>query len=395
MATRDEDTTLLTKSILVHTGDPSAAQRAHYLLIVEGEGKGRRIPIGHAPFVLGRSAPADVVLPDQQISRSHCRICLAMDEVIVIDLESSNGTFIDGKRISGGGPLRVGARLQLGSHVLEHEWRIRKEVEESQELDRDLEQASQYIKSLLPAPLTSGPIRSDWTLVPCARLGGDAFGYRFLDTRHFLVYLIDVSGHGTGAAMHAVSLINVLRQSAFADADYLDPSKVLETLNTRFRMETHGNLYFTIWYGVYDVQTRTLAYASGGHHAALIVGPERDAVIPIKTRNPVIGVAPQVTFRAETTTIPPDGMLYIFSDGVFEITTRDGRDWDLDDFAKAVLAPQIPGTDESRRLLQAVRDSAKSPALDDDFTLLTFRFPRDGGMERTADATWPNRPPGA
>ncbi len=392
MADRNEDTTLLTKSTLVHAKDPSAAARAHYLFIVEGENKGRRIPIGHAPFVIGRSAPADVVLADQRISRSHCRVCLAMDEVIVIDLESSNGTFIDGKRLSGGGPLRVGARLQVGSHVLEHEWRIRKEVEESQELDRDLEQASQYIVSLLPLPLTSGPVRSDWTLVPCARLGGDAFGYRFLDTRHFLIYLIDVSGHGTGAAMHAVSLINVLRQSALADADYLDPSKVLGILNTMFRMETHGNFYFTTWYGVYDIETRTLAYASAGHHAALVVSPERATAVPLKTRNPVIGVAPQVSFRADTTTIPPDATLYVFSDGVFEITTREGRDWDLEDFVKAVLAPPVPGVDEPRRLLQAVRDNAKSPQLDDDFTLVTFHFPRDAGAVRTADETWPNRP---
>src|SRR5262249_6441275 len=103
----------------------AGAERVHYLFISDGPDKGRRVPLGTTPMVIGRSAPADLVLTDQQVSRNHCRVCLAMNEIIVIDLGSSNGTFIDGNRISGGAPLPVGARLQVGSHVIEHEWRNR------------------------------------------------------------------------------------------------------------------------------------------------------------------------------------------------------------------------------------------------------------------------------
>jgi serine phosphatase RsbU (regulator of sigma subunit) len=383
---RDEDTTMLAKSIIPHLRE-ATEERAHFLFIVEGPDKGRRIPLTTSPIVFGRSAPADVVLPDQQVSRSHCRVCLAMDQVIVIDLDSSNGTFIDGKRLSGGGPLPIGARLQVGSHVLEHEWRVRKEVEASQELDRDLEQAWNYIQSLLPHPLTEGPIRSDWTLVPCARLGGDAFGYRYLNPKQFAIYLIDVSGHGTGAAMHAVSVINVLRQAVLPEADYSDPSKVLGALNAMFRMETHGNLYLTVWYGVYDVETRVLTYASAGHHASYVVTSTRDSNTPLRTRNPVIGVAPEVSFRKESAEIPPGATLYVFSDGVFEITTKAGRDWEIDDFVELVRQPPVAGVQESQRLLAAVRDSAKSRDLDDDFSLMAFTFVPG----RPMDETWPNR----
>jgi serine phosphatase RsbU (regulator of sigma subunit) len=387
---RDEDTTMLAKSIVVHTADPAASQRAHYLYVVDGDQKGLRIPVGTTPFVIGRSAPADVVLKDPRISRSHCRVCLAMEEVIVIDLESSNGTFVNGKRLSGGGPLPVGARLQLGSHVLEHEWRIKQDVEESQELDRDLEQASQYIKSLLPAPLTDGPVRCDWTLLPCARLGGDAFGYRFLDRHHFLMYLIDVSGHGAGAAMHAVSLMNVLRQPTLAAAEYLDPAKLLEKLNAMYRMETHGNLYFTMWYGVYDVETRALTHAAAGHHPAFLLPSDRNEAIGLRTRNPAIGIAPDVQFRAEKVTIPDEAMIYVFSDGVFEITTKDGDDWSLEDFVSVLRTPTQQGVNESQRLLDTVRAVSKSRELDDDFSLMAFKFPA-AGNERSPESTWPSR----
>ena len=389
MSDRDEDTTLLAKSIIPALREAAGEERAHYLFIVDGPNKGRRIPIGTNPVVIGRSAPADVVLPDSQISRSHCRVCLAMNEIIVIDLQSSNGTFIDGKRISGGGPLPVGARLQLGSHLLEHEWRIRKEVEASQELDRDLEQAWNYIQALLPAPINEGPIRTDWVLVPCARLGGDAFGYRYLDPRHLAIYLMDVSGHGTGAAMHAVSVINVMRQRVLPDADYFDPSKVLSALNAMFRMESHGNLYMTVWYGVYDLEERTLTYATAGHHASYLVGAQRDTAVALKTRNPVIGVAPEVAFQKDKADVPPGSTLYVFSDGVYEITTKAGRDWSIEDFVEALRAPRAEGITESQRLLTFVRDAAKSPSLDDDFSLVSLTF--TGAANRAADETWPNR----
>src|SRR6185436_9209093 len=99
----------LDKTMLARPGAPEDARagpaRAHYLLIVDGQGKGRRVPLGKDPVVIGRSAPADVVLDDPRASRAHCRVCLVLDDVIVIDLESSNGTFVDGQRVASGSPL--------------------------------------------------------------------------------------------------------------------------------------------------------------------------------------------------------------------------------------------------------------------------------------------------
>ena len=198
--------------------------RAHYLCVVAGERAGLRIELGGKPIVIGRVPPADLVIDDSQISRKHCRVSLVMDEVYVADLGSSNGTLVDGKRIASTGLLPPGARLQIGGHVLEHEFRSRKEVEASKELDRDLESARQYVHSLIPPPLTEGPIRTEWILLPSARLGGDVFGYHQLDPRTFAIYLLDVSGHGTGAAMHAVSVTNVLRRDALPGVDMRDPA---------------------------------------------------------------------------------------------------------------------------------------------------------------------------
>lgn len=69
---------------------------------------------------VGRLAPADLVIPDKSISREHCIIALASDELLVTDLNSTNGTYVDGERITRATILPVGSVLQLGKVVLTH-----------------------------------------------------------------------------------------------------------------------------------------------------------------------------------------------------------------------------------------------------------------------------------
>ena len=366
-------------TILIRAGAPSPGAatgdgRAHYLTVVAGERAGLRVELGAKPVVIGRVPPADLVIDDSQISRKHCRVSLVMEEVYVADLGSSNGTMVDGKRITQSVMLPAGSRLQVGGHLLEHEFRSRKEVEASKELDRDLESARRYVHSLIPAPLTEGPIRTEWVLLPSARLGGDVFGYHQLDARTFAIFLLDVSGHGTGAAMHAVSVTNVLQRDAVPGLDMRDPAKVATHVNAMFQMSTHGGLYLTLWYGVYDLETRTLAYCSAGHHPSYLVAQARERAIPLKTGNIMIGATSPFEFESSSVEVPAGSRLYVFSDGVFEIETKEGEQWGLDHVLPLIVEPPVQGMTEPERLLQAIRRHARSPDFEDDFTVLVATF---------------------
>jgi serine phosphatase RsbU (regulator of sigma subunit) len=364
-------------TVIVKTHAPRKAgeeNRAHYLVVVQGEEKGLRVELGRKPVVFGRTEPADVVIPDPQVSRSHCRVALVLDEVFLSDLGSSNGTFIDSDRISGTAVLPIGGRFRIGSRVLEHEFRARKEVEASKELDTDLENAGSYVRSLLPAPIAEGPIATEWLLLPSARLGGDVFGYRYLDPDRFAIYLLDVSGHGTGPAMHAVSVVNVLRGGAMPGIDPGEPGHVVASLNAMFQMRSHGGLYLTIWYGVYNLNTRSLAYCSAGHHPSFLVPRGRGEAVALRLANVPIGLTQAARFRSAHVDVAPGSSLYVFSDGVFEVETRTGGLWSIEALAARILEPPVPGVPETERLLQAVRGVAREPTFDDDFTLLVATF---------------------
>jgi serine phosphatase RsbU (regulator of sigma subunit) len=349
-------------------------ERVSYLVVIEGLDRGHVYPIGDRPITFGRMAPADIVLQDAEVSRRHCTVELELGEVRVTDLGSTNGTFVDGARVSGSATLPEGGYLQVGAHVLKYERRGVREMEQTQQLDRSLERASQYIRSLLPAPLTQGPIRTEWLLLPSARLGGDAFGYRALDDDRFAMYLLDVSGHGPDAAMLAVAVMNVLRQGTLPKEEFADPARLVTKLNEMFQMEEHGSMFFTIWYGIFSRSSRTLSFCSAGHHPAYLVPHGRKYAQPLRTPNLVVGMLPETTFVADTVHVEPRSTLYIFSDGVFEIVTPEGRRWELDDFVPLLNAPMVPGLRESERLHQGVQRAARRGPFDDDFSLLVVAF---------------------
>ena len=348
--------------------------RLHCLELIDCFDADRRHVVGPLGLKIGRTPPADVVLLDSEVSRSHCFVALKGDELVVSDLGSTNGTFVDGVRVEGNAPLPVGSVLQIGKRSLQHECRTRTEIAQSDELDRELQRASAYIQALLPAPSREGPVRTDWIYVPCARLAGDAFGYGQLTDDVFVAYLIDVAGHGPGAAMLAVAVMSQLRQRTLPDCDMRSPAQVLSTLNRLYQMDEQAGLFFTMWYGVYDARTRRLDYASAGQHPALLVPSDRSQAIPIGNRNLVIGAVPGINYKEASIDVPAGSSIYLFSDGVFEITDKAGRQWNLADFENLVLAPALEGVGETERLFHSVREQAVPGPLEDDFSLVVAQF---------------------
>jgi hypothetical protein len=354
--------------------EAEAASRVHFLVIVEGDEPGRRIAMGTTPVTIGRREPCEVVLDDPEASRAHCLVETRGYDAVVTDLQSTNGTFIDGARIDGSAILPNGGVLQVGRHKLRHECRTAREMADAEAAERDLTRASDYIRSLLPPPIASGDIRVDWRFEPSAHVGGDCFGYHALDEQHFVMYLVDVSGHGTGAALHAVSVMNVLRHRALRGVDMRRPAGVLRHLNEMFQMDEHGSMYFTLWYGVYDAPRNVLEFASAGHHPAYLIAPQDGTPVPLQTRNVPIGAFPDVRFKSGSTAVTPGSMLHLFSDGVFEITTASGDQAGLEDMLPLLVEPAHAGIDEPSRIYEAIRARALAGAVEDDFSFMTVTF---------------------
>jgi pSer/pThr/pTyr-binding forkhead associated (FHA) protein len=81
--------------------------------------RGTRFPIRRGETLLGRSAYCSIVLSNPLASRQHCAIRLEGGALVVEDLESSNGTWVNGERIGEVRTLAPGDLLRVGTDVLE------------------------------------------------------------------------------------------------------------------------------------------------------------------------------------------------------------------------------------------------------------------------------------
>jgi len=350
-----------------------ANEPVHFLLLLEENQPPRRLALPSLPATIGRTAPAEIVLDGGTVSRRHCRLELAGDHLLISDLGSTNGTFVNGEAVTSAVALQDGALIAVGAHRLRYHRRSMDETAEAEAVERELQDAAAYVASILPPPLTDGPVLTEWFFQPCARLGGDAFGYQMLDRQHFAAFVLDVAGHGTASALYSVSVVNVLRQRLLPNVDFRDPAAVVRNLNRMFPMEQHNELFFTIWYGVYDIEQRTLTFATGGHHPAWLLPPPPLQPVALGTRNPSIGIVPDREVAAARVTVPPGSALYLFSDGVFEIVDRHEQQWSIEHVL--AMLPGTSGPGGPRRLYEQVRAAARVGPLEDDFSALLLRFP--------------------
>jgi hypothetical protein len=101
---------------------------APHVLVVEREGEPeQRVALGIEPLVIGRAPSSGLMLAAHEVSRAHCRIAAVGEAVSIADLESTNGTFVDGKRISGTVALLQGVVAQVGPFRLR--WEPAEDVE--------------------------------------------------------------------------------------------------------------------------------------------------------------------------------------------------------------------------------------------------------------------------
>ncbi len=242
-------------------------------------------------------------------------------------------------------------------------------------LDEELNEALKYVRSIFPEP-TDLPLKIDWFYQPSAELGGDSFGYHWIDEEHFAIYLLDVCGHGVGPALLSVTAINQIRSGSIPNVDMKDPGAVLSALNNIYLMSKQNDMYFTLWYGVFHTPTRTLRHSSGGHPAALLLMPGADGRNTgerLLSTNLIIGAFEDVPYESGSHVIPPGAQLVVLCDGCFEIQDTEGNELAYEDFEDFMLEHGSE-PDALESLFRWAQMKHGPGPLDDDFSIVRVQL---------------------
>ena len=193
----------------------------------------------------------------------------------------------------------------------------------------DLDAAAKVQAALLPVAAPEVPgYRVGWRFKPSAWLAGDILNVFRLDDRHVGLYLLDVSGHGVAAALLSVTVSRFLspardpasllwwREDTGNHYRLESPASVAARLNQRFPFDDKTGQYFTLVYGLLDLQTHRLRYVSAGHPGVIHV-PRGESGRLIEVAGYPIGVGTEAYDEHEVRLSPGD-RLFIYSDGVPE-----------------------------------------------------------------------------
>jgi phosphoserine phosphatase RsbU/P len=293
--------------------------------------------------------------------------------------------------------LRV--RLRAGERIIQSERDLARQAGELKSLNdrlasanarmrRDLDAAARVQRALLPAaPPDQEGVRFAWVYRPCDVLAGDILNYFRLGPRHLGLYILDVSGHGVASALLSVTVSRflspmtgpaslILRATEGGDAGpIVPPAEVARELNRRFCWDPATEQYFTMIYGVLDLERGEFSYVCAGH-PGLVHLPRVGAPTVLAGSGLPIGVG-EDDFEEHRLALGPGDRLYLYSDGIIEaIGDRDqlfGRERLLQTLE---TGRGLPLSDSLAALIGAVEAWIGGAPLADDVSALAVEVTR-------------------
>jgi sigma-B regulation protein RsbU (phosphoserine phosphatase) len=214
--------------------------------------------------------------------------------------------------------------------------------EANRALDHEKDQVGRMQRHLLPPALpTIEGLSLGASYVTCSRAGGDYYDVLALPEEQWGLFMADVSGHGTPAAVVMAMMHTLLH--AFPGPP-MPPAHVLAHINRHLLAVAPEGMFATAFYGIYDPYYRRLRYASAGHPAPRLrngSGQIRD--VERATGLP-LGVLEDDSWTEREIILVPGDMLLLYTDGILEGSNLQGEPFGLARLDDALrLSPPQPG----------------------------------------------------
>lgn len=226
---------------------------------------------------------------------------------------------------------------------------------EKERLEAELQVARSIQRSILPRATPRLPGYDVGVLIePVSSVGGDLFDFVPLKGNRLGIAIGDVSGHGVPAALFMALAFSLMRGEASRGAP---PSRVLRNVNRLLMDMNDSGMFVTTLYGILDGPGREFCYARAGHAPPLVMDARGEAIYsPVGVGQP-LGLFDDMLLDAQTVTIPPGGLLLLFTDGATEANDAEGQLFGQDRLYDTLRRAQGASAQE---LCQAAYDAVRS-----------------------------------
>jgi sigma-B regulation protein RsbU (phosphoserine phosphatase) len=246
--------------------------------------------------------------------------------------------------------------------------RLREERERHvQSLKRDLDEARLFQMSLLPpAHAQIDELSIDARYVSCHELAGDFYDYARAGPRSVAIFIADVVGHGTSAAM-----LTSVAKSAFraAQVDAYDPQSVVDRVKDGIRAFDSGR-FITLCAARIDLESCELRYINAGHPSPLLLRRGGGHVLLDSTGPLISSALHEIPCPPAEVELSAGDLLLFYTDGVTEARGPQ-KLFGVDRLESLVVGNKARGGQLLDSILSAVSEFCAGRPVQDDMTLVT------------------------
>lgn len=248
----------------------------------------------------------------------------------------------------------------------------------------DLKLAADLQQGMIPARAKFGEFDASGFLVPAMYVAGDAYDYFMLSDNVLAFYMSDVTGHGTSSAMVAYAIHCVLNpKTGGLCRQSLEQSSSLENalittmgrINKQFLHGVHQNQFFTMVYGLVDINSGDFVLCQAGHPAPVLLGYADGSVTQIGNGGFPVGLFAEADYKACKGNLKRGDKLFIYSDGITDLCNTEGEEFGegrLLSLLQSSIESDVGETSKSidHKLMEWIMEWKQDTAPEDDLSVL-------------------------
>lgn len=246
------------------------------------------------------------------------------------------------------------------------------QIIEKERLERELQVAFEIQTSILPQTLPKlAGYDFGALMVPARAVGGDFYDLISLSSNKVGIIIGDVADKGVPSAIFMAQTHALLYAMATRNAS---PARVLQRVNKLLIKIGESSLFVTVLYGVLDKRTNTFSYARAGHELPIIVTSDGQVQLAPYDQGQLMGVLDKPTLDEQTLSVPPGGMILLYTDGVIDARHSNGDSFGME---RLIGELETVGFGSAQELCDHLWNTLESfqskTAQEDDVTMVTVR----------------------
>lgn len=241
--------------------------------------------------------------------------------------------------------------------------------------EKDLKSAKEIQTAIIPKEYATDPdhpeIELFAALQPAESIGGDLYDYFFIDSKHLLFTMGDVSGKGIPAALFMAVAHTMIKNKANA----LSAKKIIEQVNKELSYQNTNQHFLTLFLGILNTETGVLNYCNAAHNYPFIVRPNKEVRLLEKTHGLPVGVYANKPYSGDYMVLEKGDMLVLYTDGVTDCKDSGDTFYGIDRLTDNISnMTDLPAPELVKRLLKSLTVFRGETRQADDISLMAIRY---------------------